>query len=354
VDRIIVIPLPGQPPVAGGGRNPGSAWPEFLAGPENRLVEPAVRSVLDDPANGYNPLLFYGPSGTGKSHLAQGLAAEWKARHLRQRVLCTTAADLVRELTDAIKTQATDELRERYAAAALLVLEDLDRLAGKHDVQEELVQTLDALLAADRRVVLTASAAPARLPGIMPRLRSRLESGLTVPLAPPGPGARLSVVERLARLRELELSESAAQLLAEGLPVTVPELLDVLVQLEASNQLEGGRIDGKAARRFLALRDGRRQVALHLIAVSTARLFALKLSELRSASRRQAVVTARGVAMYLARQLTAKSLDQVGRYFGGRDHTTVIYGCRKTERLLENDPAIRRAVEQLQKELQET
>ena len=354
MDRIIAIPLSGQPPGTGGDLNPGSAWPEFLAGPENRLVEPAVRSVLDDPANGYNPLLFYGPTGTGKSHLARGLAAEWKARHLRQRVLCTTAADFVRELTDAIQTQATDELRERYAAAALLVLEDLDRLAGEHDVQEELVQTLDALLAADGRVVLTASTAPARLPGIMPRLRSRLESGLTVPLAPPGPGARLAVVEQLARLRELELSESAAQLLAEGLPVTVPELLDVLVQLEASDQLEGGRIDGKAARQFLAVRDGRRQVALHPIAVSTARLFALKPSELRSASRRQAVVTARGVAMYLARQLTAKSLDQVGRYFGGRDHTTVIYGCRKTERLLENDPAIRRAVEQLHKELQET
>ena len=354
MDRVIAISLPGRPPGPGGDCSPGSAWPVFLAGPENRLVEPAVRSVLDDPANGYNPLLFYGPSGTGKSHLARGLAAEWKGRHLRQRVLHTTAADFGRELTDAIKTQATDELRNRYAAVALLVLEDLDQLAGKHDVQEELVQTLDTLLADNGQVVLTASAAPARLPGIVPRLRSRLESGLTVPLAAPGPGARLAALQQLARLRELELSESAAHLLAEGLPVTVPELLVVLVQLETSEQLEGGRIDGKTARRFLALRDSRRQVALHPITVSTARLFALEPSELRGASRRQAVVTARSVAMYLARQLTAKSFDQIGRYFGGRDHTTVIYGYRKTERLLKNDPAIRRAVEQLQEELQET
>jgi chromosomal replication initiator protein len=335
-------------------QNPAWAWPEFLVGSENRLVEPAVRSVLEDPASGYNPLLLYGPSGTGKSHLALGLAAEWKARRPRQRVLCTTAADYVQELTDAIKTQAADEFRSRYTAAALLVLEDLDRLAGKPDAQEELVQTLDTLLADNGQVLLTALAAPGRLPGIAPRLRSRLEAGLTVPLASPGPGVRLAVLRRLARSRELELSESAAHLLAEGLPLTVPELCSALVQLETSEELQDGKIDGKAARRFLALRDGRRQVPLDPIAVSTARLFAVELSELRGASRRQAVVTARSVAMYLARQLTAKSLDQVGQYFGGRDHTTVIYSCRKTERLLKDDPAIRRAVDQLQGELQKT
>ncbi len=354
MDSIIAIPLPGHPLGPGGDRNSCSALPEFLAGPENRLVEPAVRSVLDDPPGGYNPLVFCGPDGTGKSHLGRGLAAQWHTRYPRRRVLCTTAADFARELTDAVETQATDELRNRYRKAGLLILEDIDRLAGKDDIQEELVHTLDALLATGRRIVVTAWAAPARLAGIIQRLQSRLDCGLTVPLALPGAAARLAILQQLARLRKIQLSESAAAMLAEALPLTVPELLDVLLQLEIPARLQGGTVDAETARSFLALRNGSQRAGLHDIAVATARLFALRLSDLRGASRRQAVVTARGVAMYLARQLTPKSLEQIGRYFGGRDHTTVMYGCRKTEELLKNDPAICRAVRQLQEKLQST
>jgi chromosomal replication initiator protein len=214
-----------------------------------------------------------------------------------------------------------------------------------------LVHTLDAVLAAGGRVVLSASAAPGRLAGIMPRLRSRLGCGLTVPLAPPGPGARLALLQRLAGLLELELSESAARILAEGLPVTVPELHEALVDLEAPVRLEGGKVTVDAARRLLALRSGGREVGLPEITAAAARLFGLKASELRSASRCRAVVTARSAAMYLARLLTTQSLEQIGRYFGGRDHTTVMHGCRKTDKLMKNDPAIRRAVDQLQEKL---
>ncbi|MHC4177944.1 MAG: DnaA ATPase domain-containing protein, partial [Planctomycetota bacterium] len=348
MDSIIAIPLPGQPPGPGGGENSPPALPEFLAGPENRLVPAAVRSVLDDPSHGYDPLVFCGPSGTGKSHLARGLAAQWKARHQRSRVLCTTAADFGRELAEAVETQALDEFRNRYRKAALLVLEDVDRLAGEDDVQGELVHTLDALLATGRRVVVTAVATPARLPHITPRFQSRLNSGLTVSLAPPVTGTRLAVLQRLARLRNVKLSASAAQMLAEGLPATVPELFDVLAELEVQARLHGGRIDAGAARSFLALRAGSAPARLRDIAATTARSFALRLSELRGPSRRQAVVTARAVAMYMARRFTSKSLEQIGRYFGGRDHTTVMYGCRKTEKLLKTDPAVSQAVQQLQ------
>ncbi len=323
--------------------------PEFLAGPENRLVVAAVRSVLDDPPNGYNPLVFCGPSGTGKSHRARGLAAGWKTRYRRRRVVCTTAAEFVRELTDAVETQATDELRKRYRKTALLVFEDIDGLAGKYEAQEEIVHTLDALLATGRRVVVTA---PIRLSGITPRLQSRLDCGLTVPLEPPGSAARLAILRRLAGLRKIELSERAAQILADGLSVTVPELFEATAQLEIPARLHGGVIDADAAGSFLALRNDWRQARLRDVAAAAARLFALKLCDLRGPSRRRAVVTARAVAMYLARQLTQKNLEQIGRYFGGRDHTTVIYGCRKTEKLLKNDRAIRQAVRQLQEKLQ--
>jgi chromosomal replication initiator protein len=352
VQNVIAIPLPGQQLGPGGDRTRRPALPEFLAGPENRLVEAAVRSVLEGPTNGYNPLLFWGDKGTGKSHLVRGLATEWNARHPRRRALCTAAAEFARQLNNAVETQDTDELRNCYRRASLLVLEDIAWLAGQYEVQEELVHTLDAVLAAGGRVVLSASAAPARLAGIMPRLRSRLGCGLTVPLAAPGLSARLALLERLARLLEIELSESAARMLAEGLPVTVPELHEALVELEARARLEGGKVTVDAARRLVALRRGGQEVGLRDIAAAAARLFQLKASELRSASRCRAVVTARSAAMYLARLLTTRSLEQIGRYFGGRDHTTVMHGCRKTEKLMKNDPAIHRAVDQLQEKLQ--
>ena len=328
----------------------------FIAGPENRLVEVGVRAVLEGPFDGYYPLVFRGPSGTGKSHLARGLAAAWKAIR-GGRVVYTTASDFAGQLADAIQTQATDEFRAKHRKAALLVFEDVDRLATKRSnkplAQEELIHTLDALLASGRRVVVTASAGTAQLPGMLPGLQSRLATGLTVPLVPPGRDARQTILLELAALQRMKLSRPAAWLLADAFSATVPELCGVLTRLELPARLGGGRIDAKTVRRFLAHRNGLCRPPLGEIATATARHFSLRLSELRSPSRSRAVVTARGVAMYLARHLTEKSLEQIGRYFGGRDHTTVMHACRKTEDLIQTDPARRQAVRQLQQKWQE-
>ena len=319
----------------------------FLVGPENRLVEPAIRAVLGERPSHYSPLVLLGPSGTGKSHLARGILDQWKDANPKKRAVFTTAADFARELADAIDTQDTDEMRIRYRKAGLVVLEDLGPLGGKPVAQEELVQVLDALSANDSQVVVTATAPIGQLPGIFDRLRSRLEAGLTVPLSLPGAATRRLVLLRSAGLRGITLSEPAAKLLADGLSVSVPELQGALVQLEMPARLRGGTIDTEAVRSYLAHRNGTREPALRDIAIAAARFFGLTLTELRSASRQRAVVTARGVAILLARQLTPKSLEQIGQYFGGRDHTTVMHALRKTEGLVKTDPAIRQAVAQL-------
>ncbi len=359
VDGIVDIPLPGQVGEPGGEGSNELASCHFLAGPENRLVEVAVRSVINEPDTSYNPLVLYGPSGTGKSHVARGLANAWKARNRRRRVVCSTATDFAQELADAIESQAVDDFRTKYRGASLLVFEDLGQLtagkSGKLSAQEELIHTLDALLAEDRWVVVTASAAPAELPGLLPGLQSRLTAGLAIPLAPPGPAARRAILEQLAAVKNVDLPEPVAQLLAEGLAGTAPELAGALLQLAAPAGFDGEPIDLESAKEYLSDRNGNgKQPTMHEIALATARHFKLRLSELRSSLRRRALVTARGVAVYLARNTGGKSLQEIGRYFGGRDHSTVLHSCRKIEELSASDPAIHEALVRLRKELWKT
>jgi chromosomal replication initiator protein len=355
VDGIVDIPLPGNAVVPVVAQDAAAMPIHFLVGPENRLVEAAVRAILHREADACNPLVLYGPSGTGKSHLARGIAAAWKTRHRRQRVVSTTAVDFARELAEAIETQGVEEFRDRHRSAALLVVEDLGMLMTrkreKLSAQEELIHTVDALTAERRWVVATASAPPTELSGIHPMLQSRLMSGLTIRLAPPGLETRLALLKQWAALRDIVLTESAARVLAEGVGGTAAELAGALAELAVSEDIGDGRLDSDAARRYLARRNGGRRPSLHEIALAVARHFSVRLSDLRSSARRRALVTARGVAAYLARRFAGMTVKDIGNYFGGRDHATVIYGCNKTEEWMETDATVRQAVEQLRKTL---
>ena len=170
-----------------------------------------------------------------------------------------------------------------------------------------------------------------------------------MPLALPGPDTRLAILQRWSHLREVAMADSILKLLAEGLAGTVPELLGAMLQLEVPAREQGRPINAHQIRDFLAERDSALRPKLRDIAALTARHFALRLSDLRGSSRRRPVVAARDVAIYLCRQLTRESLGRIGDYFGGRDHTTVLHACRKTEELLQADPAIRQALDQLQR-----
>jgi chromosomal replication initiator protein len=324
----------------------------FLAGPENRLAVVAVESLLDDTASDYAPIVLVGPSGTGKTHLARGICDAWRDRFPQRRAVYVTAADFAHELDDSIKAQAIDDFHRRYRQASLVVFEDVQHLASKRMDQDELLYTLDAVLCSGGRFVATASTTPEQIRTLSPALKSRLVSGLVVPLAPPGPQVRLTLIRELAVLGGLELSGRVARLLAKRLATTVPELLGALVQLERQAERRGRAIALDDAARFLAGRSRAQAPPFKDIAAATARHFRLRASDLRSRSQRSTVVRARAVAMYLARSLTRQSLGQIGDYFGHRDHTTVLHGCRKVEQLIKTDPDVREAVGQLQQKWQ--
>jgi len=356
VDDIIDIPLPGQPlsykQATDGKSNSRPVMHPFVAGPENKLVETAILTVLERPGHIYNPLVLYGPSGTGKSHLALGLAAEWRVRYGHRSVEYTTAVDFARQFTEALATQAVEDFQIQYRKAPLVIIEDIDELIHKQsprlNIQEELIHTLAALTDWDRQVVITSSRAPSQLRNLLPGLQSRLIAGLEVPLLPPARETRKAILQRLAERRGIQLPKLVVGALAEGLHTTVPELYGALTQLEVQAHLDGGTIEMSLVHRYLTQRKQLQKPPLRDIAATTAQFFSLNLSDLRSRSRRRIIVTARAVAIYLARQLTRASFQQIGKYFGGRDHTTIIYNYQKLKTTLEKDPAMREAIQELQ------
>jgi chromosomal replication initiator protein len=319
-----------------------------MAGPENRLVNIALSDVLERGESPYSPLYFYGPAGCGKTHLAQGLVRWWEANHTDTSTVLLSGSEFSEQFAAAVDAQRVEAWRTECRNARLFVLENLSQLAGKRAAQQDLCQTLDVLEQSGALTVVTSRLLPGQINGLAANLRSRLSAGLMVPLALPGIGVRRSIVETVAAARGLRLSRPAAYLLADSIASNVPALVGTLFEF-ASAYDDGAELDVSQARGFLMQRTATEPPTLRSIAMHTAKYFHLTLADLKSPLRRQALVTARGVAFVLARQLTDKSLDQIGAYFGGRDHTTVLHACRRTEKLGKQDALLRQALSDLKR-----
>lgn len=342
----------------------GSAWKnaavpplaEFIGGEENSLVPVALDTVFQEHPK-YNPIIFFGPTGTGKSLLVQLAAARWKREHKTSRTVATTGADFAREYAHAIETDSLSDLRQKYRRTGLLAIDDLHEIGEKTAAQNELVRTLDDLLVRHQRIVVTLPQSPSEIPNLLPSLASRLSAGLTVPLQPPGEAARRLIVRSLASSRSISLPDRLVELVASNAfadslkPGTVPRLLQTLIRLEQFSFDGTSSINENQLRRWLQNSEEGDGPQLQSITKRVSKYFNLRAAELKGKTRQQRVVRARGVAMFLARQLTANSLENVGRHFGNRDHTTVLHACRKTESLIAADPSIRQAVEELTTEL---
>jgi len=331
------------------------ATDRFVGGPENALVRAAVQAFpesFDHPGRSvprYNPMVLYGPSGTGKSFLARGMTAAWLQRRPADPRIATTGADFARAYATAVDVDDLDGFRQRHASARLFVLDDLGQLIGKHPAQGALVRILDLLLEQDAAVVVTSAQLPATTRQLLPALTSRLSSGLTVPLVPPGPATRYALFELLAEARQVTLTPAAARELADRLPTVVPRLLGIFLELEFLAGHRQSAISEPLVHAYLARLGAGRTVTLAAIKQHVARRFQLTVNELNGPSRRQTVVQARAAAMYLCRELTSASLLTIGRHFGGRDHTTVLHACRKMAAA--RDTTLRQVLHQLRTQL---
>jgi chromosomal replication initiator protein len=359
VDCLIEIPLPGRAFCASNGDVAHLAssmvMPTFVAGPENRLLASAISRLIrtsqlnpvDAPQLPLAVFAIHGPSGTGKTHLARGLVQIWQERGGTDSAEFFAASDFRHLLIDAIKNKTVAEFRQRIRSCALLVIDDIDHLPRDEYLQQELRSTLDAVQEQDRTLVVTSSHSTSALRNLSVDVRSRLAAGLSLELAPPNELARTQILRRASIALSRPLSELAAAKLAAGVGGTPADLFGALFELMADRPTWAGG-DVRCVEQYLGRRAARRP-SLRNILQAVAKYCAIPQKMLKSTSRRQSVVLARSIAVYLSRELTGLSYERIGAGLGGRDHTTMMHSHRKIERQISRDFATREAVDELRR-----
>ncbi|MCA9270804.1 MAG: ATP-binding protein [Planctomycetales bacterium] len=309
---------------------------EYVAGPENALPV-CVATTLELVQEVDGPIVFYGPAGVGKTTLAGELAHRWRAENEQEKSVVTTGADFARDFAAACQADDIDAFRRRLRGCRMLVIDDLHHLAGKLAAQDELAATLDRLVARRALVIATMSTCPAGASDLGPMLVSRLSAGLVVPVANPSHATRVEIAQGLASDAGAPLDDDSAAWLAERVAAGFSHLRGAVALW--TQQAKGDR--PAASVRDCDMGDYAAAAPdLKEIAATVARRFHVKVADLRSASRRTPHVRARNLAMLAARRVTSLSLAKIGDYFGGRDHTTVMHACRKTEAEIETDPTV--------------
>ena len=286
--------------------------------------------------------MLVGPRRVGKSHLARGIAA---LLNTSLTVVETTGGELIAELNRAIENDDAGPLRARYHSAELLIVDDLDRLAGKRGAQSFMLHAFDEIVGAGGRIVATARQFPLSSGSFSPALASRLASGLVVPLAMPGPEVRTILLKEIARQRGVDIADRAASLLAQRLPADARMLSASILELQkmSTEHRSDGRqarpvIDLPQVRKFLlASNSGPKRPTIGTIVRAVSKHYALTPSNIVGPSRNKTVVAARGMSIYLARKLTEAAPAKIGQALGGRDRTTVMHAFQKIERLIQND-----------------
>ena len=359
LDCVTEIPLPGRvlaPPnrLSRASRAP---LPAFVAGPENQLVASAIGTLIESASSVDNSatipqftptvIVLFGASGTGKSHLAHGLVRHWQTQLGDSTATYTTAADFRHRLNDAIKRQAELEFRAEFRGRQLLAIDDLQHLPADDYAWQELRYTLDDYEDRGATVIITAADPIASLANVPTDIRSRLACGLALQLAAPGADARLRILRHAAQALRHPISDEAADRLARGIDGTANSLFQAIFELCAPSSGQPAK-DTDRADEVLAARAARRPELREIIAV-VARHQNVPQSQLKSASRRQSIVTARGIVVFLARELAGDSYEEIGRALGGRDHTTIIHNYRKIDNLRKHDPQTQQTLEHLRR-----
>ncbi len=321
----------------------------FVVGSSNQFAQAACLAVAEAPSRAYNPLFIYGGVGLGKTHLLHAIGHQIRQTHPQLRVEYLSTEKFTNELIGAIRYDKTPDFRHRYRTIDLLLIDDIQFISGKERTQEELFHTFNDLYESHRQIVISSDRSPKEIPEIEERLRSRFEWGLIADIQPPDFETRVAILKKKAELDRLPLPDDLAFFIANKVKSNIRELEGSLVRIRAFCNLTGRELSLDLAQEVLANIWGteERLITLDEIQRRVGEVFGVKPQDLRSKTRTKAVAFPRQVAMYLARQLTSDSFADIGRGFGGKDHTTVLHAVHKIEALLQEDPKFRKTIDHI-------
>ena len=329
--------------------NPRYTFENFVVGPNNRLAHAASQAVAENPAMAYNPLFLYGGVGLGKTHLLHAIGNACQERGLT--ILYVSSEEFTNDLINAIRTHTTQAFREKYRSADILLIDDIQFIAGKESTQEEFFHTFNTLHGQNKQIILSSDRPPKSLVTLEERLRSRFEWGLTADIQLPDYETRLAILRSKAEKLGRKVPPEIIELISHRVQSNIRELEGALNRIVAYSELSGMALTPQLADSALAdLLPQRGDVKPDQVVDMVARSYNLSVDRLLSAERTQEVALPRQIAMYLMRE-TNLSLPQIGQALGGRDHTTVMYACEKVADLLERDDRVRRQVVQIRQKL---
>ncbi|MFT5732626.1 MAG: chromosomal replication initiator protein [Planctomycetota bacterium] len=328
--------------------NQKCTFDNFVVGPCNRFGHAASMGAAEQPGKSYNPLFLHGRVGVGKTHLLQAFCFSVLERFPESRILYLSCETFVNHFISALDAGDMQRFRDKYRDIDVLVIDDIQTLANKEKSQEEFFHTFNSLYNAGKQIVLSADCPPKDIPTLHDRLVSRFKWGMVTEIEPPCYETRMAIVKRKSRERGDEVPDEIAQFIAENIEENVRELEGAVTRLIGYSRMTGAEMSLELAREALAglieVRKGAPTVEDIINQVTDH--YQVKLSDLQSRRRTKAIAFPRQVAMYLARKVTRHSLEEIGGFFGGRDHTTVIYAVDKMEKLIVSDPAFSKDIQQ--------
>ena len=349
VTKPVLRPAPINETTWDHGLNARYTFDRFVVGTSNRFAHAASQAVAESPAKAYNPLFIYGGVGLGKTHLMQAAGHAIRHRWPAKRVVYLSSERFTNELIAAIQTKTTTRFRERYRTVDVLLVDDIHFIAEKEATQEEFFHTFNTLYDAHKQIVMSSDRSPKDIAGLEERLVSRFEWGLVTDIQPPDLETRIAILRKKAEEAAIAVPDDVTGFIAQQIPTNIRELEGALIRVTAYCHLFNKPLSLVVARVVLKdmVRETNPRVTLEGIQRKVAEHFEVSLEELRGARRQRSILYPRQVAMFLCRRLTEASLPEIGRAFGGRDHTTVMHAVGKIEHAIAQDPHKKQAIEDL-------